>query len=747
MSEWGERTGISRRTLLIGGGAGAGLLLAWGAWPRSYRHNLTAAPGETIFDAFLKIGEDGHVTVIVPQAEMGQGVWTSLPQILADELGADWRTIGVEPAPINPLYANTFLMDEAAKGMFPPFLQGVGGWAMREIATRSSLMLTGGSTSIRGFEARFREAGAAARALLCMAGGKRWDANWQACDTADGFVTHGDERLRFGELAAEAAALTPPTEVPLRKVGTGGISGRAVPRIDLPAKIDGSARFAGDVRLPDMVYASVRHGPLGNTRLVSVDKAAANRVAGVLAIFENPGWIGAVATNWWAANRAVEALSAKFATKGPFPDDASIATALQAALDGGKGERFAEAGDIKAAFEGGERIVATYSVPFVSHSPIEPLTATARITGDRLELWMPTQAPGLSRAAAARAIGFSEQQVTIYPMLVGGGFGRKIDNDAAVQAAILAQKMRRPVQLVWSRAEETMRGRGRPPALGKMSARMGREGAVLAWQAQIAAPSTGGEVMGRLMPGTPGMGGGGKAEAGAVEGASPPYAIPAFAIDHLPANIGVETGMWRSVANSYTAFFNECFVDELARRASIEPLSFRMQMLGANPRLAHCLSTATALGGWEGGEPGSGQGIAAHSCFGSHVAMLAEVHVGKDQRIVVDRVVAAVDCGRIIHPDIVRQQIEGGIIWGLAAALGGRLGFTRGLADARNFDALGLPLLADTPEIIVELIPSQEAPGGVGEIGVPAIAPAIANALFAATGERLRHLPLVTGGA
>lgn len=742
MTEVLERTGIGRRQLLIGGGVGAGLLLAWGAWPRSYRHNLTASPGETIFDAFLKIGEDGHVTAIVPQAEMGQGVWTSLPQILADELGVDWRTVAVEPAPINPLYANGFIMDQAAEGMLPPFLHGAGRWVLREVASRNTLILTGGSTSIRGFEARYREAGASARVLLCMAAGKRWDADWQACDTAEGFVVHGEDRLRFGALAAEAAKLAPPDEIPLRRIGAGNISGRSVPRIDLPAKVDGSARFAGDVRLPDMVFASVRHGPLGRTRLASVDKAPAEAVPGVIAVFENPGWIAAAATNWWAANRALEALSPRFETKGPLPDDASIAAALRAALDGDEGKRFAEVGDTEAAFQGGERITASYSVPYASHSPMEPLTATARISSERLELWMPTQAPAVSRAAAARAIGFAEHQVTIYPMLVGGGFGRKIDNDAAMQAAILAQKLRRPVQLTWPRAEETMRGRGRPPALGRMAARMGQGGQVLAWHAQIAAPSTGPEMMARMMSGA---GGGSGPDAGAVEGGTPPYAIPALAVEHMPANIGVETGAWRSVANSYTAFFNECFVDELARKAGIEPLSFRMQMLGGNTRLAHCLSTVTALGGWEGGEQGSGQGIAAHSCFGSHVAMLAEVHVGEDQRIMVDRIVAAVDCGRVINPDIVRQQIEGGIIWGLAATLGAKLSFTRGLADAQNFDALNLPRLADTPEIRVEIIPSKDAPGGVGEIGVPPVAPAIANALFAATGERIRNLPLSIG--
>ena len=735
--------GISRRTLLVGGGAAAGLLIAWAAWPRSYRHNLTAAPGETIFDAFLKIGDDGHVTAVVPQAEMGQGVWTSLPQILADELGADWRTVAVEPSPINPLYANTFIAEEAVRGMLPPFLQGVGGWAMRELVTRSALMMTGSSTSIRGFEARFREAGAAARVLLCMAAGKRWNADWQACDTADGFVVHGAERLRFGELAAEAAKLAPPADIPLRTPGAGKISGRSVPRLDLPAKIDGSARFAADVRLPDMVYTSVRQGPWGNTRLIAIAAGEAELVPGVLAVFESDRWAAVAATNWWAANRGLDALAPRFETRGVLPDSAAITAALEQALDGGEGKRFAEAGDIDAAFAGGEAITARYSVPIAAHAPIETLTATARITGDRLEIWMPTQAPGLARAAAARAIGFAEHQVTVYPMLVGGGFGRKVDNDAAEQAAVLAFKLRRPVQLVWSRAEETMRGRGRPPAIGRMSARLGKGGAVFGWRAEIATPATFGQLGRRLMPGAPGGGG---PEANAVEGARPAYAFPVFAVDHAAADIGVETGMWRSVANSYTAFFNECFVDELAHRAGIEPLSFRMQNLGGQPRLAKCLATVTALGGWEGGEQGSGQGIAAHSSFGSHVAMLAELHVDGSQRIVVDRIVAAVDCGRVINPDIVRQQIEGGIIWGLAAALGDRMSYTAGLADQRNFDGLELPLLANTPDITVEIVPSADAPGGVGEIAVPPVAPAIANALFAATGKRLRQLPLTVGG-
>jgi len=730
--------------MLVGGGAGVGLLLAFELWPRRYRPNLVAAPGEAIFNGFLKIGEDGHVAVVACQAEMGQGVWTTLPQILADELGADWRTVTVEPAPISPLYANDFLIAEAARGALPGFLQGAGVWAAREYATREALMITGGSTSIRGFEARYREAGAMARALLCKAAGRRWDAAWEACDTADGFVVHGDDRIRFAEIAAEAATLAPPADVTVRPPGQGRLAGRSVPRLDLPSKVDGSARFAGDVRLPDMVYAAIRHGPYGDTRLRRIDRAAAKRVAGVVGLFTHPRWAAAVATNWWAAERAVNAIAPVFATKGPLPDDASIAKALRDALESGDGTRFASAGNLAAAFGGGRGHRAEYAVPVAVHAPMEPLTATARITGDRLEIWMPTQAPGMARAAAARAVGFAESSVTVYPMLVGGGFGRKIETDAAEQAAILAQRMKRPVQVVWSRAEETRQDRFRPPARARLTATLRDNGTIAGWQAQIATPATMAPLMARLAGKT---GDAGKAEAAAIEGAVPPYALGAFAVDHHPADIGIPTGMWRSVAHSYTAFFTESFVDELARLANVEPLSFRMQMLGGSPRLAHCLTTVTAIGDWDGGAAGSGQGIAAHSCFGSHIAMLAEAHVGEGQEISVSRIIAVVDAGRVIHPDIVAQQIEGGIVWGLAAALGDTTGFTGGLADATNFDALALPTLANTPEIRVELVQSREAPGGVGELAVPPVAPAVANALFAATGRRLRTLPLRAGGA
>ena len=730
---------VSRRQLLVGGGAGVGLIVAWGLWPRRYRPNVAAAPGETVMNAWLKIGEDGHVTAVVPQAEMGQGVWTSLAQILADELGADWRTMGVEPAPPGPLYANTLLFEEAAGDKVWSLFARPARWLSREGAERSGFVMTAGSTSIRMFEQPLREAAATARAMLQMAAAETWKVDWQALDTAAGFVTHGDEKMRFAGLAAKAATFTPPADPPLREVGEGDISGHAVPRLDLPSKIDGTAQYAADVRLPGMLFASVRNAPHPNSRFERfASEKAAEQVPGVVKLFRNPGWIAVVASNWWAADQALDRMQPRFTLEG-LPSDKAVASALDAALTGTAKHVMASEGDADGALAVPQgRVEATYSVPFGVHAPIEPLTATARVTGDRLEVWAPTQAPGIARAAAARAAGFAEAQVTIYPMFVGGGFGRKIEVDAIEQAAIIAAQLKKPVQLTWNRAEETMRDRFRPPARARMAAVIGPGKRLAAWKARIAAPATMRALEERLMPGFS-IGGGASAEPAAVAGAAPPYAIPAMAVEHATADVPIGTGMGRAVAHSYTAFFTEGFMDELALLAGVDPVSFRIQHLGGAPRLARCLQRVAQMGEWDG--PGKGQGVACHSAFGSHVAMLAEAEVA-DDRIRVRRVIAVVDCGRTIHPDIVAQNIESGIVWGLAATMQPPVGFASGMATIRDFMGLNLPTLKDTPEIIVEVIESQEAPGGVGEVGVPPVAPAIANALFAATGARLRDLPL-----
>ena len=731
--------GISRRTLLVGGGVGAGLLVAWAVWPRNYAPNLRTGPGETLFNGFLKIANDGRVIVAVPQAELGQGVYTSLPQILADELGADWRTISVEAAPISPLYANTFVAEESAGDSFPAFLGGVGGWAAREYATRGALMLTGGSTSIRAFESRMQEAGAAARALLSMAAADRWEVDWQELDTHDGFVWRDRDRISFSELAEAAAGYDLPADLPIRGGSENRLVGQPLERLDVPAKIDGSAVFAGDVRLPDMVYAAVRSAPAGSRR-VSLDRDSADRLRDVLSLIEHPGWVAVVGRNWWAAARALDALRPRWEMPAGLPSSAGISGTLATALDGDDSERIFEAGEPDSEVGAGSAITARYEVGLAPGASLEPLTATARVIGDRIEIWAPTQAPGLAREAAARALGVPESAVALYPTLVGGGYGRKIETDAIEQAALIAMRIRRPVQLTWPRIQEIQRDSFRPPAAARMTAWM-NQGVIAGWKARIAAPETGLEVARRVgAAGSLFRPGGGP-----VAGAVPPYGIVNVGIDHVPVEIGVETGLWRSDAHSYTCFFTECFVDELARAAGHEPLSFRMQMLGANPRLARVLATATSIGGWDGGSPGSSMGLAAHSAFGSHIATLVEIEIGRDQAIRVLRAVCAVDCGRIVNPELVRQQIEGGIIHGIAAATGNPIELVDGLPSVRTLGGYGLPILRNSPEVTVELAESDDEPGGVTELAVPTAAPAVANALFALTGQRLRTLPLVIG--
>ncbi|MET3824734.1 isoquinoline 1-oxidoreductase beta subunit [Sphingomonas sp. PvP055] len=736
---------VTRRGLLIGGGAGVGLVLAWAVWPRRYLPNLAADKGETIFGAWIKIGDDGHVTVAVPQAEHGQGVYTALPQIVADELGADWRTVAVEPAPLNPLYANPL----GANDLFETSNATLVGRWRDAHAIATTTMLTAGSSSIRAFEDDLRQAGAAARVLLCKVAATRWGVDWQACDTKAGFVVHDKDRLRFADLAAEAAGGTLPEALPMRiNDDDSRLSGQSLPRLDAPSKVDGSANFAGDVRLPDMVFASIRQGPIGDSRLLRVDRAAADRIRGVLQVVTNDRWVAAIGNSWWAANRALDALAPRFETRGPIVTSATIDDALRAALDA-PGKRIEAVGDVEAVLTAARPVTAEYRAGLAVHAAIETMSATARFADGRLELWLPTLAPAMARAAAAAAAGISADKVVVHPMLIGGSFGANLDSRCAEQAAVLAVKLRRPVQLTWSRVEDLLHDRFRPPAMARMAARLGANGQILGWRTRIAAPATGQDIARRLFAHDPGFRTAlaltPPGDPYAVAGAAPPYRIPAYAIDHHPAEIGVPTGHWRSGAHSYTAFFTECFLDELAHLSGIEALSFRIGLLGGNARLARCLSTAASLGGWEGGISGSGQGIACHSFRGSHIAVLVEAHVGEGGAVSVDRIVAAVDCGRQINPDLVRQQIEGGLLFGMAAATGGSTDITRGMPDVRRFGDLGLPRLADTPDITVELISSQADPGGVSELAVPPVAPAIANALQAATGYRLRGLPLVPG--
>jgi isoquinoline 1-oxidoreductase beta subunit len=516
----------------------------------------------------------------------------------------------------------------------------------------------------------------------------------------------------------------------------------------LPAKVDGSINYAADIRLPDMVYAAIAEGPMGDVRLKGITKGAAQRVTGVLDVIETERWVAVVATNWWAANRGLDALSPRFEIKGDVAGDRAMGRALEVAFDPdfSGAERLSESGNIGEAFRAADIFTQSYRVGLAPHAPVETASATAMREGGKLQIWTSTQVPGLAAEAAARALNMSVKDVVVHPMMVGGSFGARYETDIVAQAAILADRMKRPVQLIRSRTEEMRRDRFRPAAHARMAARTAPDGRIAAWFAQISTPATLHEMQARILDGVAPheavKAAKGKAEPAAIMGAVPPYDIPIHAIDHHPASIGMPTGDWRGRAVGANCFFTECFIDEIAHMTGGDPFSARMGMLGQNLRLARCLTKVAAIGGWLGGASGSNQGLACCTMAGGYIAVMAEARLDGG-RVRVDRLTAVADVGRLINPGIVRAQIIGGLIFGMSAATGALVTIKRGLAGPDRLGALRLPRMADCPKIEVELIISRDDPAGASELAVPPVAPAIANALFAATGVRYRQLPLI----
>jgi len=691
---------VDRRTVLIGGGAGIGLVVAFALWPWHMRSDLAAERGETAFGGFIKIARDGRLTVAVPQVETGQGIWTALPQIVADELGAEWNSIAVEPAPLTSAYANPLAKAE--------------GWP-------KGARITAGSTSVRAFEPVLRHAAAVAREMLVGAAADRWTIDPKDCETADGFVMNRGRTFTFGELAEEAADRAAPLSPSLRQGAKGRLIGQALPRLDGPAKADGSWRFAADVRLPDMLFASVRRAPPGG-RLQSFSREAIKSVPGIRHVTARDGWLAIVGSTWWAAERGIKAADPKFSGE----QTSDLRTVFERTLKSGDSQQWFSRGDYDGAVHGSRPLAATYFVAPSQHLGIEPLSATARVSGSNVEVWTATQAPS-----------FLGDEHILYPLPPGEPAGRSIEPDAVPIAIELARELKRPVQVTLSQSSSQNHDRTAPGALARMTALPGEGGITAAWAMRVATADGLGSAIARL--------GGTEATSdlgnGALDGSIPPYSIPNVKIEAVPAVLPFAPGYMRGSPQRELTFFTESFVDELAHAAGMEPLAFRMSMLGDNGRLAWCLQGAARLAQWDGGGAGSTMGIAGCSAFGSHIGLVANASIGGDQRVKVERLVAAVDCGRVINSGLVVQQIEAGLIWALAQATVPSPEWVAGMARARTIGGVGLRKIGDVPQIVVQIIPSSDAPGGVSGLGTSVVAPAIANALYAATGKRMRSLP------
>ena len=758
---------LTRRGLLIGAGAAGGLLLAFRLVPRHYASPLVANEGERLFDSFIRLKRDGDVSLVVPFCEMGQGITTLAAQIVAVEMGADWKRVGVEPAPVSPVYGDAVLAARWAPlwlPLAPALADAPGDMLARLHAEREPLQITAEGTALAAFEAPLREAAAAVRAVLSQAAAAQWGVRWETLDAQGHAVTDGKRRLAFEKLVASAAGYDPPDPPVLRpepareKPGAFPEGARpSFPRLDLPAKVDGSFVFAGDVRLPGMVHAAIAMGPQGDSVLASYDKQAAARVKGLVGVVHARRWLAAAASTWHAADKAVKAMDPRFRAAGRIADSSALETRIDSALRKGQATRVAFEGDPDPLLAH-DPLTVRYDVEPALHAPLETATCTARLEEGRLEIWLATQAPELARRAAARAARVPLAQTIVYPLHAGGSFDARLDVRIASQAAAIARALGRPVQLMWSRWQESLGAYPRTPVSAQLAAAMSPDRKrLLGWRARMALPASAIEWSTRLlgetsMPAAKSAAEG-KADPMACEGALPLYAIPEKAVDHVPVDLPLPTARMRGGAHGYTAFMVESFVDECARHAGAEPLSFRVGMLAGQPRLVACLQGVARMAMWGGGADASGQGIACwkldlaapEGLRSGYIAVVATARQDNGA-IRVDQLSAYADIGRIVNVDIARQQIEGGLLFGLAHAIGGSTAYAAGLPQSGRLSQLGLPLLGDCPKVDIAFADSSEQPFDPGELGMVATAPAIANALFSATGVRLRRLPLLSEG-
>jgi len=722
-----------RRFISTTAAAGAGLVLAFYLPSRPARAAAPAASGpgaDPPFapNAWIAIGTDGGVTLTLDRSEMGQGPTTALAMILADELEADWAQVRLGPAPENPA-----------------------GWSRR--------MTTGGSSSVRGSWDRLRKAGAAAREMLIAAAAKTWSVEPYACRAANGTVMHlpTARSLSFGELARVAGTLPVPADPPLKEAKDFHLIGHRVARLDTPQKVDGSATFGIDVRVPGMKIATIERAPAFGAKLKAVRDASARRMPGVRQVVtlepsliqptrdswptSTPAGVAVIADQYWQAVQGRRALDLDW-DQGPHAmlDSAAVRATFEA-LAARPGVVVRHEGEGEHALAGAHRrIEAEYEVPFLHHATMEPLNCVAAVRPGACEIWAPTQNQTAAQEVAAAILGLPKDAVRVHTTLLGGGFGRRLEVDYVAEAVRLAKAAGVPIQVIWSREDDVLHGFYRPASLHRLAAAIDAQGRATTWTHHIVGPS----IDSRFGPLEKGV------DDSLIDGAANlPYAIPNLHVEQSIADLPVPVGYWRSVGSSHNAFVTECFFDEIATSAGQDPFEFRRTLLRDHPRHRLVLETAAEQAGWGSPLPsGRGRGIAVAESFGSFVAQVAEVSIGRDGLPRVHRVVCAVDCGQTVNPDIIEAQMQGGIVFGLTAALKSEITIEAGGVRQSNFHDYPILRIDEMPLIEVRVAASTASPGGIGEPGVPPIAPAVVNAIRAATGKHIRRLPVgsVVGG-
>ena len=704
-------TSLSRRNFLISGAAAGGGLLLSLSLPLGQSEAATSesfAP-----NAFIRIGSDGQIVLTMPYVEMGQGTYTSIPMLIAEELEVGLNQVSLEHAPPNPkLYANPLLGVQA----------------------------TGNSNAVRGAWKPLREAGASAREMLVAAAAKRWGVDAKSCRAEAGEVIHAasGRRLSYGELAADAAQLPLPSNVTLKRPEDFRLIGTPAKRLDISGKVNGSAVYGMDARPPGVKIATLAQSPVFGGRLKSVDDTEAKAVKGVRQIVRLDDAVAVVADHMGAAKKGLEALKVVW-------DDgahASLSTkdiALELAQATLKPGAVAQAiGDAdKAMATAVTKVEATYELPFLAHATMEPMNCTVHFRGSDCEIWVGTQAIARVQAMAAKAAGLPLDKVIIHNHLIGGGFGRRLEADGVVRAVEIAKQVDGPVKVVWTREEDIQHDMYRPAWFDRIAAGLDKDGKPVAWTNRFAGSS----VIARWLP--PGFKDG--LDPDTTEGAIDlVYDLPNFHVEFVRAEPpGIPTAFWRSVGPSHNVFVTESFMDEMAAAAKQDPVAYRRALLDKSPRARAVLDLAAEKAGWGQALPkGSGRGVSLQFVFGSYMAQVAEVEVSKEGTVRVRRVICAIDCGTVVNPNTVQAQIQSGIIFGATAALYGEITLKNGRVEQTNFDSYQMIRMNEAPSIEVYVVKSSEPPGGMGETGTSAIVPAIANAIYAATGKRLRKMPV-----